>query len=47
MPDGIVLNPELATDLMSLSKQPVLHVVDTQTHFSAAMFLREQGTDAV
>ena len=47
MPDGIVFNQKLAIDLMFLNKQPVLHVVDTQTHFSAAMFLREQSTDAV
>ena len=39
-----VFNEELALDLMWLDKKPVLHVVDTNTHFSAAMFLPGKTT---
>lgn len=47
VPSGIVFNQELALDLMFLDKIPVLHVVDTQTHFSSAVFLHSQSTEAV
>lgn len=47
MPDGIVFNRELALDLMFLDKKAVLHVVDTQTHFSAAAFLKQQTIEHV
>ena len=39
-----VFNHELALDLMWLKKKPVLHVVDTSTHFSAAIFLPSKST---
>eukprot|EP00171_Calliarthron_tuberculosum_P003208 IDg3208t1 len=34
MPDGIRFNHQLALDLMWIESNPVLHVVDTHTHFS-------------
>ena len=40
MPNEMVIfNHELAMDLIWLKSKPVLHVVDTHTHFSAAMFI--------
>jgi hypothetical protein len=47
MPNGIVFNHELALDLMYLERLPVLHVVDTQTHFSSATFLYGESVEAV
>jgi hypothetical protein len=47
MPKGIVFNRELAPDLMYLEKQLVIHVVDTQTHFSSALFLRRETVEMV
>ena len=47
MPKGIVFNHELALDLMYLERLPVLHVVDTQTHFSSATFLYGESVEAV
>ena len=37
--EKVVFNHELAMDLVWLKSKPVLHVVDTHTHFSAAMFI--------
>jgi hypothetical protein len=47
MPKGIVFNHELALDLMYLERLPVLHVVDTQTHFSSAVFLYGETVEEV
>jgi hypothetical protein len=47
MPKGIVFNHELALDLMYLERLPVLHVVDTQTHFTSATFLYGESVEAV
>lgn len=46
-PEGIVFNKEPALDLMFLETMPVLHIFGTQTHFSNAIFLQEQSTEAV
>ena len=40
-------NHELALDLMWLDGRPVLHVVDTHTHFSSALFLNGKSTKDV
>ena len=42
-----VFNHELALDLMWLDGSPVLHVVDTHTHFSSAIFLNGKSTKDV
>lgn len=39
-PDQIVFDHEIAVDLVSLEGRPVLHIVDTHTHFQAAAVLR-------
>lgn len=38
-PDGVVFNERISLDLMYLSGDPVLHIVDVGTNFSAARFL--------
>lgn len=43
-PDSVVFNKRIALDLMYLSGDPVLHIVDIGTNFSAARFL--SGEDA-
>jgi len=50
--DGIVFNFEVALDVMyiDISKQrkaPILHVVDTQTHFQNAIFLKSESAKDV
>ena len=45
--DEIIFNHTLALDLMWLNSKAVLHVVDTQTHFSSAAFLRGQTVEDV
>jgi hypothetical protein len=47
MPKDIVFNSELALDLIYLEKQAALRVVDTQTHFSSALFLRGETVEMV
>ena len=47
MPDEIVFNQEIALDLMFIDSISLLHVVDTQTHFSAAAFLKQQALEHV
>ena len=42
--DRCIFNHELAIDLVWLKKKPVLHVVDTHTNFSAAIFLPSKST---
>ena len=32
---------------MWIDKTPLLHVVDTQTHFSSALFLQDSSTESV
>lgn len=46
-PGEFIFNQEIALDIMVLDKVPVLHVVDTQTHFRNAIFLHSQSTKAV
>jgi len=33
LPDKFIFNQELALDLMYIENKPLLHIVDTQTHF--------------
>jgi len=47
VPKGIVFNQDLALDLMFLDSMAVLHVVDTQTHFSSAIFLQGQSVEDI
>ena len=47
MPKDCVFNEELALDLVFLDGSAALHVVDTRTHFSAAVFLTSQSVDGV
>lgn len=46
-PGGITFNSKVAIDLMKLNNKPVLHVVDIQTHFSAAAFLPDESLESV
>ena len=46
-PDEIVFNKEVALDLMWLEGKAVLHVVDCQTHFNSAAFLKGQSVEDV
>ncbi|MEM1283154.1 MAG: reverse transcriptase domain-containing protein [Chlamydiota bacterium] len=46
-PSDIVFNREVAIDLMWLDKRAVLHVVDTETHFNGACFLKGQTVEDV
>lgn len=46
-PDQIVFNHEIAIDLMWLEGNPVLHVVDTHTHFQNATVLRSKRTEDI
>lgn len=47
MPGRVIFNSKIALDLMFLGKLPVLPVVDTQTHFSSAFFLKSQTREAI
>ena len=47
LPDKIILNQELALDLMYIDKKPLLHIVDTQTHFGNAAFLPDPSSETV
>lgn len=46
-PDKCVFNHEVAIDLVWLKGNPALHVVDTHTHFSAAMFINSKSSASV
>jgi len=45
--EGSAFNSVIVADIMYLSKQPVLHVVDESTHFAAALFLRQVSSKHV
>lgn len=45
--DKCIFNHELALDLMWLDGSPLLHVVDTHTHFSSARFIDGKSTKDV
>nr|AHF58602.1 polyprotein [Chondrus crispus] len=47
IPEGIVFNRMAILDLMWIQNQPLLHVVDHDTHYSAARFLRGESTKDV
>jgi hypothetical protein len=47
MPSGFTFNEEVALDIMYLEQSSVLHVVDTQTHFNSAIFLRGESVEMV
>lgn len=42
--DDLRFNPILQVDTMVLHSRPVLHMVDTATHFSSAPFLRSKSS---
>lgn len=42
LPDKIVFNPELAIYLVWIEGKPVLHIVDTHTHFQNAIPIRSK-----
>ena len=43
-PERVIFNHELALDLMWLEGQPILHIVDTHTHFQNAIVLKSKST---
>jgi hypothetical protein len=43
----ITLNREIAMDIVYLAGKPALHIIDIDTHFQAATFLRSISTDDV
>ena len=45
--DSVQFNEEVVIDIMYLDGKPVIHLVDTETHFGAARFLSDQSTDTV
>lgn len=45
--ENIVFNQEVALDLMWLDGKALLHIVDTQTHFMSAAFLKGQTVEDV
>lgn len=46
LPEGeVVFNRTVCMDIMFLDSKPVLHIVDKDTKFSAAAFLRNETTD--
>ena len=47
IPDGIVFNRTVILDLMWIHSNPVLHVIDKDTHYSAARFLEGKSTEQV
>ena len=47
IPDGIVFNRTVILDLMWIHSNPVLHVIDKDTHYSAARFLEGERTEQV
>lgn len=46
-PDTCVFNHELEIDPVWLKGKPTLHVVDTHTHFSSAMFIPSKTSEAI
>lgn len=44
-PDEIVLNQEVAIDLVWLDGRPVMHVVDTHTNFQNAGFVKSKSVN--
>ena len=46
-PSEIYFNRQVALDLMWIERRAVLHVVDTETHFNAAVFLKKQTVEGV
>jgi hypothetical protein len=47
MPKERIFNEELALDLMWIDGHPILHVVNTRTHFTSAVHLRSQSVEGV
>lgn len=45
--DKIVFNHELALDLMWLGGNPLLHIIDTHTHFSNSIVLCSKKVDGI
>ena len=45
--DKVIFNREISLDLMWLDKKAVLHIADTDTHFSSATFLTGQTVEKV
>ena len=43
-PEHVIFNHEIALDLMWLEGQPVLHIVDTHTHFQNAIVIKSKST---
>jgi Reverse transcriptase (RNA-dependent DNA polymerase) len=43
----ITFNREIAMDIVYLAGKPALHIIDIDTHFQAATFLRSMSTDDV
>lgn len=43
----IIFNQDLALDIMLLDKSPVVYIVDPQTHFGDAVFLRNQRNEFI
>jgi len=46
-PSDIVFNRDVAMDVMWIDKKAALHIVDIETHFSAASFLKQQTVESV
>lgn len=47
IPDGIAFNRQVILDLMWICRKSVLHVIDADTHYSAARFLLGESTKDV
>ena len=47
IPGEVIFNQELALDLMWILSKPLLHIVDTQTHFSSAVFLHGESSEDI
>jgi hypothetical protein len=47
MPENVVFNQTLAMDIMYLEGKALLHVVDTSTNFSNAIFLQSQSVESI
>ena len=45
--DEVTFNVEVALDVMWIDQKAVLHVVDLETNFTAATFLKHQKVDGV
>ena len=46
-PTEIIFNRKIALDLMWIEHKAVLHVVDPETHFSAATFIKQHSVESV